>query len=214
MIGALSTALLAALGDEQPPPACPSEPQPALRLPSRPTCAFPTASPASRSTISTTTRGAHSSRWSGRPLRDAAACPPPPTVGAPGPRVFETYKPLWEIFHADGSAPEAAFDSYDAAAHNPCGVAARFGDVMIGSASGIDDIGQAGIGALDPPIVAQNGRYVRTLTLFNQIAFDHIVRNRFYLRERAAAGAEPAARTAGHRIPDGIDRREDARGST
>src|SRR4051794_4453970 len=25
------------------------------------------------------------------------------TLGAPGPRVFETYKPLWEIFHADGS---------------------------------------------------------------------------------------------------------------
>ena len=57
-----------------------------------------------------------------------------------------------------------------------------FGDVVIGSASGIDDVGQAGIGVLDPPIVAQNGRYVRTLTLFNQIAFDHIVRNRFYLR--------------------------------
>ena len=75
-----------------------------------------------------------------------------------------------------------AFDRYDAAAVNPCGVSATFGDVVIGSASGIDDIGQAGIGVLDPPIVAQNGRYVRTLTLFNQIAFDHIVRNRFFLR--------------------------------
>ena len=55
--------------------------------------------------------------------------------------------------------------------------------MIIGSASGIDDIGQAGIGVLDPPLVAQNGRYVRTLTLFNQIAFDHIVRNRFFLRD-------------------------------
>ena len=104
-------------------------------------------------------------------------------IAAPGARVFETYKPLWEIFHADGSAPVAAFNRYDAAAANPCAVAPQFGDVTIGSATGIDDIGQAGIGVLDPPIVAQNGRYVRTLTLFNQIAFDHIVKNRFYLRD-------------------------------
>ena len=82
----------------------------------------------------------------------------------------------------DGSAPERAFDKYDAAAFNPCGVPAAFGDVIIGSVSGIDDIGQAAVGVLDPPIVAQNGRYVRTLTLFNQIAFDHIVKNRFFLR--------------------------------
>src|SRR5687767_1131766 len=30
-------------------------------------------------------------------------------IGTAGPRVFETYKPLWEIFHADGSAPAAVF---------------------------------------------------------------------------------------------------------
>lgn len=103
-------------------------------------------------------------------------------LAAPGPRVFETFKPLWEIFHADGSAPEPGFDRYDRAAANPCGAAAGFGDVVIGSASGLDDIGQAGVGVLDPPVVAQNGRYVRTLTAFNQVAFDHIVRNRYYLR--------------------------------
>ena len=44
---------------------------------------------------------------------------------------------------------------------------------------------------LDPPIVAQNGRYVRTLTLFNQIAFDHIVGNRFYLRSELPAVPRP-----------------------
>src|SRR5580700_5808264 len=27
------------------------------------------------------------------------------TVGASGPRVFETMKSLWEVFHEDGSAP-------------------------------------------------------------------------------------------------------------
>ena len=104
------------------------------------------------------------------------------SITSGGPRVFETYKALWEVFHRDGSAPDARFDTYDAATNNPCGVSATFGDVTIGSASGIDDIGQAGGGVLDGPLVAQNGRYVRTLTTFNQIEFDHIVRNRLFLR--------------------------------
>jgi hypothetical protein len=120
--------------------------------------------------------------WPAAPDRRGVAASSQPIVTR-GPRVFETYKPLWEIFHADGSPPRSAFDGYDAAAANPCAATARFGDVTIGSASGIDDIGQAGIGVLDPPLVAQNGRYVRTLTLFNKIAFDHIVRNRFFLRD-------------------------------
>jgi len=105
------------------------------------------------------------------------------SIAAAGPRVFESYKPLWEIFHADGTPPEASFDRYDAAAHNPCAARQTYGDVTIGSASGIDDIGQAGIGALDPPLVAQNGRYVRTLTLFNRAEFDHIVGHKYFRRE-------------------------------
>jgi hypothetical protein len=103
-------------------------------------------------------------------------------IAAAGPRVFETFKSTWEIFHADGSAPESSFDKYDAARSNPCRASSRFGDLTIGSVSGIDDIGQAGIGVLDPPLVAQNGRYVRTMTTFNQVEFNHIVKNRFYLR--------------------------------
>ena len=103
-------------------------------------------------------------------------------VTAAGPRVFETYKATWEIFHDDGTSPEGLFDKYEAAKANACGAAVGFGDLIIGSASGIDDIGQAGNGALDPPIVAQNGRYVRTLTLFNQLEFDHIVSHRLFLR--------------------------------
>ncbi|MCC7009632.1 MAG: hypothetical protein IT184_12530 [Acidobacteria bacterium] len=102
-------------------------------------------------------------------------------VTAPGPRVFDTYKPLWEIFHADGSAP-APFNEYEGSTYNPCGEAGAGDAMTIGSASGIDDIGQAGGGVLDGPLVAQNGRYVRTLTSFNRIAFDHIVRHRLYLR--------------------------------
>ena len=111
--------------------------------------------------------------------RAAAALP----LSAPGPRVFETYKPLWEIFHADGSAPELSFDLYDHARYSPCEAATGRGDVVIGSASGIDDIGQAGIGVLDAPIAAQNGRYVRTLTLFNRVAFEFIVSHRFFRRD-------------------------------
>lgn len=124
-------------------------------------------------------------------------------IAAPGPRVFETYKPLWEIFHADGSAPVGSFNRYDAAAANPCGASSGFGDVTIGSATGIDDIGQAGIGVLDPPVVAQNGRYVRTLTLFNQIAFDHIVQNRFFLRDALPPVPSPRPDSPVVDFPDG-----------
>ena len=96
--------------------------------------------------------------------------------------MFETYKALWEIFPGGDGLPDASFDRYGPAAQSPCAAQAGFGDLVIGSASGLDDIGQAGIGALDPPIVAQNGRYVRTLTLFNRVAFDYIVQNRYFLR--------------------------------
>ena len=108
-----------------------------------------------------------------------------------GPRVFETFKAMWEIFHPDGSAPERAFDKYDGAGSSPCAAGSTFGDLTIGSASGIDDIGQAGIGSLDPPIVAQNGRYVRTLTFFNRIQFDHIVGAGFFRRSALPAVPRP-----------------------
>jgi hypothetical protein len=104
------------------------------------------------------------------------------TVGAPGPRVFETMKSLWEVFHADGSAPAADFQTYDAAAHNACKVKPVFGDVVLASANTLEDVGQAGAGELTGPLAAQNGRYVRYQTLYNKTAFDFIVRNKYYLR--------------------------------
>jgi hypothetical protein len=112
-------------------------------------------------------------------------------VGSPGSRVFETYKATWEIFHSDGSNPEPRFDAADRPAKSPCAAVAKPGDLVIGSDSGIDDVGQAGIGALDGPLVAQNGRYVRTLTFFNQTAFDHIVQRRYYLRSALPAIPRP-----------------------
>ena len=129
-------------------------------------------------------------------------------ISTPGPRVFETYKSLWEIFHGDGSAP-AAFDAYDSATHNPCNVSSSFGDLTIGSASGIDDIGQAGGGVLDPPVAAQNGRYVRTLTLFNQRQVDHIAANRFYLRSALPEIPRPRPDVPVIEFSDGLDCGED-----
>jgi hypothetical protein len=119
--------------------------------------------------------------WPAAPGRRGAADPDRP-LGAAGPRVFETLKSLWEVFHEDGSAPVADFQQYDSAANNACKVKPEFGDVVLASFSGIDDIGQAGAGELTAPLAAQNGRYVRYQTLYNQTAFDFIVRNRYYLR--------------------------------
>lgn len=108
-----------------------------------------------------------------------------------GARVFDTYKATPELFHRDGSAPEPMFNRYESAASNPCAAALSFGEITIGSSSGIDDIGQAGSGTLDGPLVAQNGRYVRTWTSFNRLAFDHVVRNRFFLRSALPAVPRP-----------------------
>src|SRR5580700_6135166 len=69
------------------------------------------------------------------------------TAGDPGPRVFETFKSLAEVFHDDGSAPRA-FNQYDPPGMNACGVATGFGDVVLATKSGFDDIGQAGVGEL------------------------------------------------------------------
>src|SRR5580693_6211642 len=35
------------------------------------------------------------------------------SVADAGPRVFETLKSLWEVFHEDGSAPASGFQTYD-----------------------------------------------------------------------------------------------------
>jgi hypothetical protein len=112
-------------------------------------------------------------------------------IGAAGPRVFETFKSLWEVFHEDGSAPTNAFNDYDAPAANACQAATKFGDVVLAASKPYGDIGQAGIGELDGPLVAQNGRYVRYQTLYNEVAYDFIVRNRYYLRDQLPAVPSP-----------------------
>lgn len=103
------------------------------------------------------------------------------TVGGPGPRVFETFKALHEVFHSDGTAP-AAWNAFDAPHYNPCDIQAAFKDVTLGSFSKFSNLGQAGFGSLVGPLIAQNGTYVRFLTSYNKIEFDQIMDQTLYRR--------------------------------
>jgi hypothetical protein len=103
------------------------------------------------------------------------------TVADTGPRVFETFKSVWEIFHNDGSSP-SAWNTYDAARFNACNATVSFGDVVLASFSKFSDLGQAGFGSLVGPLVAQNTTYVRYLTGFNEIEFSQILNSQLYLR--------------------------------
>jgi hypothetical protein len=104
------------------------------------------------------------------------------SVGGPGPRVFETYKALYEVFHNDGTAP-AGWNAFEPAKYNPCDIAAKWGDVTLGSFSKFSDLGQAGFGSLVGPLIAQNNTYVRFLTSYNKTEFDQIVGKNWYLRK-------------------------------
>lgn len=103
------------------------------------------------------------------------------TVGGIGPRVFETYKALWELFHTDGSAP-VPWNQNEPASVNACGQPAGPGDLVLASFSKFSDLGQAGFGSLVGPLVAQNTTYVSFLTAYNQVEFDQITGNQWYLR--------------------------------
>lgn len=120
--------------------------------------------------------------WPG--LKDRQGVPDPmQTVDGAGPRVFETYKSLAEVFHNDGSAP-APLDKYDPPELNPCGVKTAYGDMTLGSFSKFSNLGQAGFGTLLGPLVAQNTTYVRYLTGFNNKEFQQILDNKWYLRSK------------------------------
>jgi hypothetical protein len=101
-------------------------------------------------------------------------------VGDAGPRVFETFKSNWEIFHNDGSAP-ASWNVYDAAQFNACNANVSFGDVVLGSFSKFSDLGQAGVGSLVGPLVSQNRTYTRYLTGYNEIEFNQIADQKLFL---------------------------------
>ncbi|MEY2558485.1 MAG: hypothetical protein QOE34_1910 [Verrucomicrobiota bacterium] len=113
---------------------------------------------------------------------------PKQTVGGTGPRVFETFKALPEVFHNDGSPP-SGWNDFDPAQYNPCGTTAAWGDMTLASFSKFSDLGQAGFGNLVGPLVAQGSTptYVHYLTLYNQIEFEQIVSTNWYLRAKLPA---------------------------
>lgn len=112
------------------------------------------------------------------------------TVGSPGPRVFQTYKSAWEIFHNDGSAP-VEWNVYEDKKFNACGQALDFGGVVLASFSKFGDIGQADFGSLVGPLVAQNNTYVRYLTGFNKVEFDKISSENLFKRENLGTDTKP-----------------------
>lgn len=108
------------------------------------------------------------------------------SVGDSGPRVFETYKSLAEVFHNDGSAP-SQWNSFDPPAQNPCNVQMAFGDLVLASFSKFSNLGQAGFGSLVGPLIAQNQTFVRYLTAFDQTEFEPILNSQWYLRSNIPA---------------------------
>jgi hypothetical protein len=106
---------------------------------------------------------------------------PNQSVGGGGPRVFETYKTLNEVFHDDGEPP-SEWNEFDLPKYNPCGRAGAWDELTLGSFSKFSDLGQAGFGSLTGPLIAQNTTYVRFLTAYNQTEFEQILGNKWYLR--------------------------------
>jgi hypothetical protein len=110
---------------------------------------------------------------------------------------FETFTPLWEVFHEDGSAPG------NDAKYNACGVQPKPGEMILASFNGIGDIGQAGDGALLPPVAARNGRYVRYLESYNEIAYNHILSHQWYLRSHLPEVPVPRPQVPPVEFPNG-----------
>jgi hypothetical protein len=109
------------------------------------------------------------------------------SVTGKGPRVFDTYKAMWEVFHNDGSPP-LPWNSPDNM--NACAAMTGFGDLVLASFSKFGDLGQAGFGSLIGPLVAQNTTYVRYLTGFNKVEFEQIALQKLYLRDNLPHGSE------------------------
>jgi hypothetical protein len=126
------------------------------------------------------------------------------TPGDSGPRVFETYKALWEIFHPDGSAPSSSsFNDYERAQFNTCKESVGFGDLVLASFSKFSDLGQAGFGSLLGPIADQHGHYVRYLILYNSSEFNFIEDKALFLRSKIPSAATAPDSAPALQFPDG-----------
>ena len=92
-----------------------------------------------------------------------------------GPRIFETYKSAWEIFHAGTVTTD--FDRREDPRYNPCGPQASDGALIIASPTKFVDIEEVGLaGVFFGPLPAQNHTYVHYLTQFNRQSFDYLTK--------------------------------------
>lgn len=92
------------------------------------------------------------------------------TLGAPGPRVWETFKARYEVFqvgsdgHPIASPPWATYN-----AANPCGADINDRTKTLATFTPFMDFNQAGfLGAIANPLVAQNHTYTRYETRINE----------------------------------------------
>lgn len=112
------------------------------------------------------------------------------TVDGSGPRVFETYKQAWEIFHNKKNSPPAPWNLYEKKKFSPCKMASKFGDIELASFAH-SEVGQASFGGMFWPLASQNHRYVRFLTSFNKIEFDTIASGKLYERKNLPRPPHP-----------------------
>jgi hypothetical protein len=103
------------------------------------------------------------------------------------PLVFETYKADWETFQPNGAAP-SVFTSY--AGTSPC-PNAKPGDFVLGQITKFGNVGEAGVGNLVSVLVSQNGKFVRYLAAYDQIEFNRILRNQYYLASNLPQNQTP-----------------------
>jgi hypothetical protein len=90
------------------------------------------------------------------------------------PRVFETFKSAWEIFHRGKVLQD--FNRYEAREYNPCGNQAKDGDLVLASATKFFDVQQAdNQGHRFAALPARNQTYTRYLAQYNEPSFNEMV---------------------------------------
>jgi hypothetical protein len=118
-----------------------------------------------------------------------------PITAAEVPRVFETYKADWETFQPNGTPP-SAFNSNVSfwtsnPSQSPCPLA-KPGDFLLAPIAKFGNVGLAGVGDLAAVLVAQNGTFVRYLAAYNQVEFNQILQNQYFLAANLPQNKTPA----------------------
>jgi len=102
-----------------------------------------------------------------------------------GPRVFETYKSVSEVFQPDASEP-SDWNVYDD--RNPAHIKPKFGEIILGSYNHLDFLAQAGFNKLTGPVATQNNKYTMVLTAYDEHEFSEIKGKKWYLKQNLHAG--------------------------